>query len=437
MTADALVQKGQEILANNWRGRFSVPCNKLYPFQWNWDSGFVSLGFAHFSKRQMMQEWVSLFSGQWQNGMIPHILFHSEKETTYFPNYDFWDTTVNDGAPQSPKTSGITQPPVHGFVLEAIYQMYRDDAEVVAFVKAYFPKVVASHRYFYDYRDPAQEGLFYIYHPWESGRDNSPIWDESLDRIVIEEGSLPPYERKDTSHADASERPSTYQYDRYVYLLELGKRHQYDGEGIAEESPLLIQDTLMNAVLIRSNQALIALGEELAVDTAQIQEWNQQSMAAYRYKLWHEELQYFAPHDMRTHKLIAHREIGGIVPIYTALPSRHQADSINNYLRELHRRDYYICPSFDVDSPLFDSKRYWRGPIWPQMNWMIHRGLAEHGYHETAAIVKNDLIELVTMHGFHEYFEAQKSVARKLDAAYGGKDFSWTASSIIDLILSA
>lgn len=367
--------------------------------------------------------------------MIPHIIFHSENESTYFPNFDFWDTAVNPSAPQSPKTSGITQPPVHGFILKEIYDLHSSDPTVVDFVKAFIPKVKASHRYFYQYRDPDKEGLFYVYHPWGSGRDNSPIWDDSLDRISITEGSIPHYERKDTSHADASQRPSKEQYDRYVYLLELGKRHQYDGPGIAAESPLLIQDTLMNAVLIRSNQALIQLGDDLGIDMAEVKEWNQQSKSAYRDKLWNADGGYFASYDLRSNSLIQHREIGGMVPIYTDIPSKQQADSISQYIMDLHDRDYYVCPSFDVDSPLYDSKRYWRGPIWPQMNWMVHCGLQEHGYQQAAEIVRNDLVELVDRLGFYEYFEAQKSVSKTLATGYGGGDFSWTASSIIDLIL--
>ena len=98
------------------------------------------------------------------------------------------------------------------------------------------------------------------------------------------------------------------------------------------------------------------------------------------------------------------------------------------------RDSYYICPSFDVDSPLFDSKRYWRGPIWPQMNWMIHHGLKNYGFDKTADIVKSDLIELVRRLGYYEYFESQKSIVSKLDTGYGGGEFSWTAACTLDLL---
>lgn len=429
-----LVERAKEILQLNWRESFTVPCGNLYPFQWNWDSGFVSLGFGHFSKAQAMSEFISLFSGQWENGMVPHIIFHSEEEKTYFPNYDFWGTKVNPGASQKPKTSGITQPPVQGFILEELLRQHPDDPEIIAFAKEYYPKILASHRFFYKYRDPRKEGLVFIFHPWESGRDNSPLWDESMDRIEITPGSISDYTRRDTSFADPSERPTKEQYDRYVWLLEMGKRHAYDGPGIAEESPFLIQDSLINAVLIKSNESLINIGKRLNLDTAEAKEWQSQSLPAYRDKLWNEDLACFTTYDLRGEQQIMHKEIGGIFPVYAGIPTAEQAEAINNYLQELHTKDYYVCPSFDPESPLFDSKRYWRGPIWPQMNWMIYHGLKNYGYEETAAIVRSDLLELVSRLGFTEYFESQKSIVKNIKQGYGGDNFSWTASSVIDLI---
>lgn len=129
-----------------------------------------------------------------------------------------------------------------------------------------------------------------------------------------------------------------------------------------------------------------------------------------------------------------HKEIGGLAALYAEIPNANQAEQSKNYLQNLHDRGFYLCPSFDVDSPLFDSKRYWRGPIWPQMNWMIYHGLKKYGYEEIAQIVKSDLIELVTNLGFYEYFESQKELATSLTTGYGGGDFSWTAACTLDLM---
>ncbi|MEO1257311.1 MAG: trehalase family glycosidase [Bacteroidota bacterium] len=430
-----LLDQAKNILRKNNRGGFTVPTDRLYPFQWNWDSGFVSFGLAHFDLPAAMSELRTLFTGQWENGMVPHILFHSEKETTYFPNYQIWNAAVNAGAPQKPVTSGITQPPVHGFALERIYNLYRENKEVENFVREMFPKIVRFHRFFYEYRDPRKEGLVFIYHPWESGRDNSPLWDEAMANIKINKNELPPYERQDNKIADPSERPTDADYDRYVYLLELGKKNKYDGPGIAANSPFLIQDTLFNAILIKSNNALINLGIQFDFDVSELEDWQAMSVGRFNEKLWNEELGIYVSYDLRAEKQIALNEIGGIAALFAECVPFEQAEKINNYLTNLIKKDFFLCPTFDPADPKFDSKRYWRGPIWPHMNWLIYQGCIKYGFDQTAAQLKKDILGLVTQFGFYEYYEPQKKISQQLKKGYGGNDFSWAASSIIDLLM--
>ena len=274
----------------------------------------------------------------------------------------------------------------------------------------------------------------FIYHPWESGRDNSPLWDESLDRIHIREGELPPYQRRDIHIADAAERPTSQQYDRFVYLLLLGKKYQYDGKEIAAKSPFLIQDDMMNALLIQSNAGLIHIGKALGLDTGEVEEWQAQSLKSFNEKCWNPHLGMYCAYDLRAGRQIEEKEVGGIIPLFAGLADENQASHIEQYLLDLHRRNFYLCPSFDVDSPAFDSKRYWRGPIWPHINWLVYRGLQRYGFSETAEIVKKDTLELVEKLGFYEYFDPQKEQIAQLTKGYGGDMFSWTASSVMDLI---
>jgi len=429
-----LLEQAKNILQKNLRGQFTVPTDRLYPFQWNWDSGFVSIGFANYNIDAAINEISSLLLGQWANGMIPHIIFHSENEKTYFPNWDFWDAHVNAGAPQQPKTSGITQPPVLGFALECLLNKHSDNEKVINFVKSVFLKIKKYHEFWYKYRDPNREGLVFIFHPWESGRDNSPIWDDALSLIDLKKANIPKYTRRDTSIADASERPTSTQYDEYVYLLQLGKKYGYDGEGIAEESEFLIQDSLINAMLISSNQSLIRIGKRLKLDTAEIEEWQQQSIKTYNEKLWNESIKNYTGYDLRQEKQFPYWEIGGISALYAGIPTAERACQMKNYLDQIVTKDYLIVPSFDVNHELYDSKRYWRGPIWPQMNWLIYHGLKKYGYDSLAQITKNSLLELVQKFGFWEYFEAQKHLIETSHGGYGGDNFSWTASTIIDFL---
>lgn len=66
-------------------------------------------------------------------------------------------------------------------------------------------------------RDPEGKGVVAILHPWESGMDNSPAWDEAMKFPI--DPRLPPYQRKDLTHVDAAMRPTKDTYDHYLTLL--------------------------------------------------------------------------------------------------------------------------------------------------------------------------------------------------------------------------
>ena len=102
-----------QILKNNWKDGFSIPCEGLYPFQWKWDSGFIAIGFAHFDMQKAKHEIETLLNAQWDNGFIPHIVFHNESDS-YFPGQDYHQSYLHPKASKKYKSTGTTQPPVTG-----------------------------------------------------------------------------------------------------------------------------------------------------------------------------------------------------------------------------------------------------------------------------------------------------------------------------------
>ena len=76
----------------------------------------------------------------------------------------------------------------------------------------------------------------------------------------------------------------------------------------------------------------------------------------------------------------------------------------------------------DPAGATFDAKRYWRGPVWPQMKYLVSRGLAESGYDALAMRLRDDLTTLIARTGFHECFSPVDG------AGSGGSDFTWTAA---------
>ena len=57
----------------------------LYPHMWSWDAAFIAIGLASQSVPRAVMELDTLFSAQWANGMIPHIVFADGVEGYFRP----------------------------------------------------------------------------------------------------------------------------------------------------------------------------------------------------------------------------------------------------------------------------------------------------------------------------------------------------------------
>ena len=82
----------------------------------------------------------------------------------------------------------------------------------------------------------------------------------------------------------------------------------------------------------------------------------------------------------------------------------------------------YLIPSHDPDSERFESRRYWRGPIWAFMNMLIGVGMAEANLVREAETIRGLTTELIGKSGFSEYFDSLDG------SSAGGSDFTWTAA---------
>lgn len=429
-----MIQKAQEILKNNWRENFTIPCDKLYPFQWFWDSGFIAIGWAYFDMAKAKQEITTLLNTQWKNGFVPHIAFHNESDT-YFPGKDYHLSALSPNSNEKYPSTGMTQPPVTGFVLEEMLRIAEDKADIKDFISREIDRVYANHQYFYKHRDINNEGLVYIYHNWESGTDNSPLWDDIWATFA------PPkytFERRDTGIINAEQRPSKREYDYYLHIINIAKEHHYDDAAIAQHSPFLVQDPLFNTMLMKSNESLIRLYQMLGGNQdkiKQLETWQNQAKKSFNQKLWNDELNAYVHYDLRNNRQIAYVSSSSFAPLYANIPPKERAEKlIATMMDKFGGDDMYLCASFDPTHKFFDPKRYWRGPVWINLNWMLYYGLQNYGYNDIAKRVKKDSIELLEKCGFYEYFDPRKAFHQKENGGYGGFKFSWSAALIIDMI---
>ena len=425
------IKRAEATLEANRSGPYTMPAQALYPHQWNWDSGFIAIGYSRYDTGRAMAELRSLFSAQWRSGMLPQIVFDKAHLGRYFPEPDFWQTELSTDAPNDALTSGITMPPIHALAALRIYENAREPGSVLPFLKWLFPKLLNLHRYLYRERDPESTGLVYIRHPWESGMDNSPMWDLLLKDIEITGIELPTYERKDLSTVSSEMRPAVAHYDRFVYLIELFKKLRYDERAMARESPFLVCGPLFNAVLSASNEALIKLADILGEPCKEPEEWYTLTSEAVSQRLFHIEHGAFDYYDLRGKRLLEVDSAAGFLPLFGGAATEGQAALLYKRLNSIsfcamHQGNCFSIPNYDTQKPGFDRKNYWRGPVWININWMLREGLKRYGFTQKADSVGKDILELPIRFGFHEYYDSFDG------RGYGSSGFSWTAALFID-----
>jgi alpha,alpha-trehalase len=411
---DALSERASAILRANDRGGYSVPTDGLYPFQWNWDAGFAAMGYGCFDEARAWRELERLLAGQWADGMVPHIVFHRD-DPRYFPGPDVW------GIERTPPTSGITQPPILAVAARRLLQRARDRAAAAAAVRRLFPKLLAYHRWYHAARDPDATGLVALYHPWETGMDNSPAWDGPLARVPVD--PLPLYERRDTRHVDASQRPRRADYDRYLTLLYRFRARAYQPQALYAESPFRIADVGVNSILVRADRDLLALGQELGIDAgrAELEGWSLRGRAALQ-GLWSEADGGYRSRDLLTGELPSVGTSASFLPLFAGAAPPERAAVLATTLERWAQAVRFLVPSTDPASPLFEPRRYWRGPVWLIVNWMIADGLGTCGCADLADRLREDSLALVRRHGFFEYFDPLTG------EGLGGANFTWTAA---------
>ena len=412
-----LFDKAKKIIINNDLGNYTVPTHGLYPFQWNWDSCLTALGFAHFDEARAWVEIETLFNFQWEDGMVPHIIFHKEDEG-YFPGPNVWGT--------GKKTSGITQPPVAGFAINRLYEISKDKDQAKKNAIKLIHKIHKWHQWFYQNRDPLKTGLVAIIHPWESGRDNSIDWDKAFEKVPTD--GVMSFERRDTKHANPDHRPTEEQYKRYIWLLQLFKSLNYDNSKLHKASPFKVVDPGFNAILIRSCFDLSNLAEtlgetEIAKSSKEMAELGSNALET----LWSEKHNQYLSYDRHSNEVVDSLSIGGLLPIFTNLPE-DKINKIENKISNLIKENNFVIASHDKNDERFEHLRYWRGPVWLIMNYMISNGLKNSGKNDLSNMIIENSLKLIKENGFAEYYSPMDGTP------CGGDSFTWTAAMVIEFI---
>ena len=95
----------------------------------------------------------------------------------------------------------------------------------------------------------------------------------------------------------------------------------------------------------------------------------------------------------------------------------------------LSDEDITPVPSYDRYGFAFFPVRYWRGPVWVNIDWFLMRGLERYGYKKQAERLRETIVSLCRDEGFYEYFDPLTGMG------HGSDFFSWTAALLLDVLL--
>jgi neutral trehalase len=424
------------LAANDRGGLYTVPGAKLYPHQWLWDSCFIAIGQRHLDPVRAQTELLSLLRGQWSNGMIPNIVFNDDHR--YAADRNAWRSWISPQSPDHVSTSGITQPPM---LAEAVVRVGAklNASERRAWYKTVWPALIAYHEWLYNERDPHKEGLVLQIHPWEVGMDNTPpwmaylhehqlpLWIRTLEKLKLI-GLIGKF-RRDAQTVPLDERFVTVEILALFDTQRRLRRKAYDSAKILDHSLFLIEDVAFNAIFIRANQHLRDIAAFLNRKLPEgLDERIRLTETAFEH-LWDEASGQYYSRDFVTHNLLKETSVATLLPLYAGSISQGQADKLVRLIEnDQQYGPAFPLPSTAVGSQWFQPMRYWQGPVWLNINWLVIDGLRRYGFDEHADALKDISLEMVEKAGFAEYFDPITG------EALGTDNFSWTAALAIDLL---
>jgi glycogen debranching enzyme len=424
------------ILKENDRGAYTMPAGKLYPHQWLWDSCFTAIGLRHLDIGRAQTELLSLLRGQWRNGMLPNMIFSDDP--AFRRDRMAWHSSLSPSAPDDIATSGITQPPM---LAEAVVRVGEKLAwpERRLWYRQMWGGLLTYHEWLYNERDPHDEGLILLIHPWETGLDNTPPW-----MSYLQDHQLPWWIRalhttklenivslfrRDTRSVPVNERFSNVEVLALFDTQRRLRRKGYDITRILDHSLFTIEDLSFNSIFIRANQHLRDIAKSIREDIPDELDASMKKTEKAFDQLWDDLSQQYYSRDFITHKWLRESSIATLLPLYAGHISKERAARLVRLIENPHQfGTKFPLPSVPRTSAYFDPKRYWQGPTWINTNWLVIDGLRRYGYDDHADVLSEMTLELVRTHGPNEYFDP-------LDGSpLGAENFSWSAALAIDLL---
>lgn len=322
--ASGLESTVRDVLERHWveEHSYTAPNRSVYPWLWLWDSCFHAICWAALGDERATVELSTAMSGQSATGFLPHMGYLLDPvEATVFWGRPGW--------------SSITQPPMYGHaVAELVDRGLDPGAELLE-------KAEAGLGFLLSGRKRSDDGLVEVVHPWESGTDDSPRWDDFVSA---------PFNR-------------TMWHGLKGELMKTVVRSA-DGSPLANPAfavapagfNALVAFNALELAQVTGSSTLVAAARELVevLDSR-----------------WDEELGTWCDAGPSAHGSGRAMTLDGLLPVLVTTGD----DRVDRVFAMLEDQGYFggrYGPAGVARTEVsFDPNTYWRGPTWPQLNYLL------------------------------------------------------------------
>ncbi len=402
--AESLAHQARTVLDRHWQPEgYTVPNGDVYPHQWLWDSCFHSIIWAHLGEAdRAVTELANVFAHQGDDGFVPHMTYWRAPTM----HASFWGRTT---------TSSITQPPMYGHAIAELARLgIGVDRSVVDAARAglHFlldrrvglgrgPDAGAGAGLDGGSGVELGQGLVGIVHPWESGCDDSPRWD-----AWCPGGYEPRRWRQVKGDLVAALRPDPV-----------------TGSTVGSDA-FAVASTGFNALVAFNLAELdsVSPSEPSAPGSSD----RTRAVARRLRSCWDTAQATFV--DPGGHGSAAVRTLEALLPVVTLDPVE-DAPVLDAVFAQVRSATAFggACGPAQVhrDEPAFDPARYWRGPTWPQLTYLLWVAARRAGRRDDAAGLAHSMAMGARRSGFAEYWHPDDGTG------FGAVPQSWTGLAAV------
>jgi hypothetical protein len=389
---DELRRDARRVLEDHWRAPgFTCPNGSTYPWLWLWDSCFHSIVWAELgdSERAVLELRTAL-EGQGRSGFVPHLRYLDRTRA-----FDaFWG---HEPRGSEPSTSSITQPPVYAL---SVHELVRRGIAVPADL---VERAAAGLWFLLARRRRSRAGLIELVHPWESGCDHSPRWDDLMAPDLVGAGVDPYDERR--------------WFDRKGALLSTIERDEHGAP--LHNDAFAVGSVAFSAITAHGARLLGELtGDAAMVDAAA-------DLTAALSTRWDPSRRTWVDDGPTASGSGRVRTAEALLPLLVEQDPRIVGSVVSELTDPRALGGAFGPAQVHRDEPTYRQGSYWRGPSWPQLDDLLIRALRGCGEAGAADDLSRSARAGAWASGWAEYWDAD-------DARPGGAvPQSWTTLAVL------